>query len=126
MAFHQASSETYICKFASHKSGKTPKFPNTAKMQPVTPYELSCSQVSDLIRKIQKAYVETLEELRWMDGPSKEKAREKVKEAPRNYGCVLHTVLVASTLYSLSYTGHGDQRAHWLPGSHPAGTKPEA
>uniref|UniRef100_A0A8D3BMI7 Endothelin-converting enzyme 1 n=1 Tax=Scophthalmus maximus TaxID=52904 RepID=A0A8D3BMI7_SCOMX len=34
--------------------------------------------VSDLIRKIQKAYVETLEELSWMDTPSKEKAREKV------------------------------------------------
>lgn len=40
---------------------------------------LHCSQVSDLISKIQKAYVETLEELGWMDAPSKEKAREKVK-----------------------------------------------
>lgn len=38
-----------------------------------------CSQVSDLISKIQKAYVETLEELSWMDDPSKEKAREKVE-----------------------------------------------
>lgn len=37
------------------------------------------SQVSDLITKIQMAYVETLEELSWMDTPSKEKAREKVK-----------------------------------------------
>lgn len=37
-----------------------------------------CLQVSDLIGKIQKAYVETLEELSWMDPPSKEKAREKV------------------------------------------------
>lgn len=37
------------------------------------------SQVSDLIGKIQKAYVETLEELSWMDSPSKEKAREKVQ-----------------------------------------------
>ena len=35
-------------------------------------------QVSDLIGKIQEAYVETLEELSWMDAPSKEKAREKV------------------------------------------------
>lgn len=39
-----------------------------------------CSQVSDLISKIQAAYVETLEELSWMDVPSKEKAREKVKQ----------------------------------------------
>lgn len=36
-------------------------------------------QVSDLISKIQEAYVETLEELSWMDTPSKEKAREKVQ-----------------------------------------------
>ena len=40
---------------------------------------VKCSQVSDLIGKIQKAYVETLEELSWMDTPSKEKAREKVQ-----------------------------------------------
>uniref|UniRef100_A0A672P482 Membrane metallo-endopeptidase-like 1 n=1 Tax=Sinocyclocheilus grahami TaxID=75366 RepID=A0A672P482_SINGR len=33
--------------------------------------------VRDLIRKIQEAYVETLEELSWMDEQSKEKAREK-------------------------------------------------
>uniref|UniRef100_A0A8C7UJS2 Membrane metallo-endopeptidase-like 1 n=1 Tax=Oncorhynchus mykiss TaxID=8022 RepID=A0A8C7UJS2_ONCMY len=35
--------------------------------------------VSDLISKIQEAYVETLEELSWMDDQSKEKAREKVQ-----------------------------------------------
>uniref|UniRef100_A0A672P4C6 Membrane metallo-endopeptidase-like 1 n=1 Tax=Sinocyclocheilus grahami TaxID=75366 RepID=A0A672P4C6_SINGR len=35
--------------------------------------------VRDLIRKIQEAYVETLEELSWMDEQSKEKAREKVR-----------------------------------------------
>uniref|UniRef100_A0A674BGB5 Membrane metalloendopeptidase like 1 n=1 Tax=Salmo trutta TaxID=8032 RepID=A0A674BGB5_SALTR len=34
--------------------------------------------VSDLISKIQEAYVETLEELSWMDDQSKEKAREKI------------------------------------------------
>lgn len=42
--------------------------------------QFHCSQVSDLISKIQQAYVETLEELSWMDAPSKEKAREKVKD----------------------------------------------
>ncbi len=36
-------------------------------------------QVRELIRKIQEAYVETLEELSWMDEQSKEKAREKVR-----------------------------------------------
>lgn len=41
-------------------------------------YSATCAQVSDLISKIQAAYVETLEELSWMDTPSKEKAREKV------------------------------------------------
>lgn len=43
-------------------------------------------QVSDLISKIQKAYVETLEELSWMDAPSKEKAREKVKDSRPSWG----------------------------------------
>lgn len=36
-------------------------------------------QVGELIKKIQEAYVETLEELSWMDEKSKEKAREKVR-----------------------------------------------
>ena len=36
------------------------------------------SQVSDLIRMMQAAYMDTLEELNWMDTASKEKAREKV------------------------------------------------
>ena len=51
---------------------------------------LLCSQVSDLIGKIQQAYVETLEELSWMDTPSKEKAREKVSEEakPKIYGFI--------------------------------------
>uniref|UniRef100_A0AAR2K180 Membrane metallo-endopeptidase-like 1 n=1 Tax=Pygocentrus nattereri TaxID=42514 RepID=A0AAR2K180_PYGNA len=35
--------------------------------------------VGELIRKIQEAFVETLEELNWMDDQSKEKAREKVR-----------------------------------------------
>ncbi|TWW61956.1 Membrane metallo-endopeptidase-like 1 [Takifugu flavidus] len=46
----------------------------------------SKQMVSDLIRKIQKAYVETLEELRWMDGPSKEKAREKAMAIKEHIG----------------------------------------
>lgn len=43
-------------------------------------FQTYCSQVSNLISKIQQAYVETLEELNWMDDASKEKAREKVHE----------------------------------------------
>lgn len=42
--------------------------------------------VSDLIGKIQEAYVETLEELSWMDGPSKEKAREKAMAIKEHIG----------------------------------------
>ncbi|XP_061893541.1 membrane metallo-endopeptidase-like 1 isoform X2 [Entelurus aequoreus] len=42
--------------------------------------------VSDLIRKIQTAYVETLEELSWMDVPSKEKAREKAMSIKEHIG----------------------------------------
>uniref|UniRef100_A0AAQ5X532 Membrane metallo-endopeptidase-like 1 n=1 Tax=Amphiprion ocellaris TaxID=80972 RepID=A0AAQ5X532_AMPOC len=42
--------------------------------------------VSDLITKIQQAYVETLEELSWMDTPSKEKAREKAMAIKEHIG----------------------------------------
>ncbi|CAL8339969.1 unnamed protein product [Merluccius merluccius] len=42
--------------------------------------------VSDLISKIQEAYVETLEELSWMDSPSKEKAREKAMAIKEHIG----------------------------------------
>lgn len=36
-------------------------------------------QVRDLIDKIREAFIETLDELQWMDEASKEKAREKVR-----------------------------------------------
>uniref|UniRef100_A0A8C6SV70 Membrane metallo-endopeptidase-like 1 n=1 Tax=Neogobius melanostomus TaxID=47308 RepID=A0A8C6SV70_9GOBI len=42
--------------------------------------------VSDLIVKIQQAYVETLEELSWMDVTSKEKAREKAMSIKEHIG----------------------------------------
>ncbi|XP_077430429.1 membrane metallo-endopeptidase-like 1 [Vanacampus margaritifer] len=42
--------------------------------------------VSDLIGKIQTAYVETLEELSWMDAPSKAKAREKAMAIKEHIG----------------------------------------
>uniref|UniRef100_A0A672P511 Membrane metallo-endopeptidase-like 1 n=1 Tax=Sinocyclocheilus grahami TaxID=75366 RepID=A0A672P511_SINGR len=42
--------------------------------------------VRDLIRKIQEAYVETLEELSWMDEQSKEKAREKAMAISEQIG----------------------------------------
>ncbi|XP_036389931.1 membrane metallo-endopeptidase-like 1 [Megalops cyprinoides] len=42
--------------------------------------------VSDLISKIQEAYVETLEELSWMDAQSKEKAREKAMAIKEQIG----------------------------------------
>lgn len=53
-------------------------------MQSVLYFYFLFSQVSDLISKIQTAYVETLEELSWMDAPSKEKAREKVQNEERD------------------------------------------
>uniref|UniRef100_A0A671W5B9 Membrane metalloendopeptidase like 1 n=1 Tax=Sparus aurata TaxID=8175 RepID=A0A671W5B9_SPAAU len=46
----------------------------------------SKQMVSDLITKIQMAYVETLEELSWMDTPSKEKAREKAMAIKEHIG----------------------------------------
>lgn len=41
---------------------------------------LDLFQVRDLIEKIREAFVETLDELQWMDEASKEKAREKVRD----------------------------------------------
>ncbi|KAK3536750.1 hypothetical protein QTP86_022991 [Hemibagrus guttatus] len=42
--------------------------------------------VGELIRKIQDSYVETLEELNWMDDESKEKAREKAMAISEQIG----------------------------------------
>ncbi|XP_067243853.1 membrane metallo-endopeptidase-like 1 [Chanodichthys erythropterus] len=42
--------------------------------------------VGELIKKIQEAYVETLEELSWMDEQSKEKAREKAMAISEQIG----------------------------------------
>lgn len=41
---------------------------------------LAFFQVRDLIEKIREVFVETLDELQWMDEGSKEKAREKVRD----------------------------------------------
>lgn len=41
---------------------------------------LDLFQVRDLIEKIREVFVETLDELQWMDEASKEKAREKVRD----------------------------------------------
>lgn len=41
---------------------------------------LAFFQVRDLIEKIREVFVETLDELQWMDEASKEKAREKVRD----------------------------------------------
>ncbi|KAK0145809.1 Membrane metallo-endopeptidase-like 1 [Merluccius polli] len=57
-------------------------------------------EVSDLISKIQEAYVETLEELSWMDSPSKEKAREKVTTPPHTH---THTHCVDWPLWKYTY-----------------------
>lgn len=80
-------------------------------------------QVSDLIRKIQTAYVETLEELSWMDDTSKEKAREKVggKAKVTSTSCIFSTV---ELITPWSHVGLGNQRTHRLPRSHPAGREP--
>ncbi|KAF5901062.1 membrane metallo-endopeptidase-like 1, partial [Clarias magur] len=42
--------------------------------------------VGELIRKVQDSYVETLEELNWMDAQSKEKAREKAMAISEQIG----------------------------------------
>uniref|UniRef100_A0A8C1SHC8 Membrane metallo-endopeptidase-like 1 n=1 Tax=Cyprinus carpio TaxID=7962 RepID=A0A8C1SHC8_CYPCA len=54
--------------------------------------------VRELIKKIQEAYVETLEELSWMDEQSKEKAREKVKSWTEILLCDYLSLSVCSQL----------------------------
>uniref|UniRef100_A0A672QSF3 Membrane metalloendopeptidase like 1 n=1 Tax=Sinocyclocheilus grahami TaxID=75366 RepID=A0A672QSF3_SINGR len=54
--------------------------------------------VRELIKKIQDAYVETLEELSWMDERSKEKAREKVRSWTEMLLCDYLSLSVCSQL----------------------------
>uniref|UniRef100_A0A671LQ64 Membrane metallo-endopeptidase-like 1 n=1 Tax=Sinocyclocheilus anshuiensis TaxID=1608454 RepID=A0A671LQ64_9TELE len=54
--------------------------------------------VHELIKKIQEAYVETLEELSWMDERSKEKAREKVRSWTEMLLCGYLSLSVCSQL----------------------------
>ncbi|XP_043918914.1 membrane metallo-endopeptidase-like 1 isoform X2 [Protopterus annectens] len=46
----------------------------------------SKKMVSDLIEKIREVFIETLDELQWMDGTSKEKAREKATAIKEQIG----------------------------------------
>ncbi|KAM9523922.1 membrane metallo-endopeptidase-like 1 [Salvelinus alpinus] len=59
--------------------------------------------VSDLISKIQEAYVETLEELNWMDDQSKEKAREKVMAIKEHIGYPDHILEESNLKLDLEY-----------------------
>ncbi|XP_061114029.1 membrane metallo-endopeptidase-like 1 [Conger conger] len=59
--------------------------------------------VSDLISKIQEAYVETLEELSWMDTPSKEKAKEKVMAIREQIGYPDHILEKENLKLDLEY-----------------------
>uniref|UniRef100_A0A8C1IU88 Membrane metallo-endopeptidase-like 1 n=1 Tax=Cyprinus carpio TaxID=7962 RepID=A0A8C1IU88_CYPCA len=56
--------------------------------------------VRELIKKIQEAYVETLEELSWMDEQSKEKAREKVRFV---FSC--DKISISKTHFLVNYPG---------------------
>ncbi|XP_055724173.1 membrane metallo-endopeptidase-like 1 [Salvelinus fontinalis] len=59
--------------------------------------------VSDLISKIQEAYVETLEELNWMDDQSKEKAREKAMAIKEHIGYPDHILEESNLKLDLEY-----------------------
>ncbi|KPP69864.1 membrane metallo-endopeptidase-like 1-like [Scleropages formosus] len=59
--------------------------------------------VSDLIKKIQEAYVETLEELSWMDAQSKEKAREKAMSIKEQIGYPDHILEEKNRKLDLEY-----------------------
>uniref|UniRef100_A0A669D2C4 Membrane metalloendopeptidase like 1 n=1 Tax=Oreochromis niloticus TaxID=8128 RepID=A0A669D2C4_ORENI len=65
--------------------------------------------VSDLISKIQAAYVETLEELSWMDTPSKEKAREKAMAIKEHIGYPDHILQESNQKLDQEYLNFSEE-----------------
>uniref|UniRef100_A0A3B4UQJ0 Membrane metalloendopeptidase like 1 n=1 Tax=Seriola dumerili TaxID=41447 RepID=A0A3B4UQJ0_SERDU len=70
--------------------------------------------VSDLISKIQKAYVETLEELSWMDAPSKEKAREKAMAIKEHIGYPDHILQESNQKLDQEYAHLNFSEEHYF------------
>uniref|UniRef100_A0A8C6Z4Z0 Membrane metalloendopeptidase like 1 n=1 Tax=Nothoprocta perdicaria TaxID=30464 RepID=A0A8C6Z4Z0_NOTPE len=61
--------------------------------------------VRDLIDKIREAFIETLDELQWMDETSKEKAREKVRDG-KKFQYSLTILLDCQFLLQLNFSEH--------------------
>ncbi|KAF3690008.1 Membrane metallo-endopeptidase-like 1 [Channa argus] len=74
----------------------------------------SKQMVSDLISKIQKAYVETLEELSWMDTPSKEKAREKALAIKEHIGYPDHILQESNQKLDQEYAHLNFSEEHYF------------
>ncbi|TMS19833.1 Membrane metallo-endopeptidase-like 1 [Larimichthys crocea] len=74
----------------------------------------SKQMVSDLISKIQQAYVETLEELSWMDAPSKEKAREKAMAIKEHIGYPDHILQESNQKLDKEYTHLNFSQEHYF------------
>uniref|UniRef100_A0A3B4GQQ7 Membrane metalloendopeptidase like 1 n=1 Tax=Pundamilia nyererei TaxID=303518 RepID=A0A3B4GQQ7_9CICH len=70
--------------------------------------------VSDLISKIQAAYVETLEELSWMDTPSKEKAREKAMAIKEHIGYPDHILQESNQKLDQEYAHLNFSEEHYF------------
>ncbi|XP_057702727.1 membrane metallo-endopeptidase-like 1 isoform X2 [Corythoichthys intestinalis] len=74
----------------------------------------SKKMVSDLIGKIQTAYVETLEELSWMDTPSKEKAREKALAIKEHIGYPDHILEKSNQKLDQEYAHLNFTKEHYF------------
>uniref|UniRef100_A0A8B9J6V1 Membrane metallo-endopeptidase-like 1 n=1 Tax=Astyanax mexicanus TaxID=7994 RepID=A0A8B9J6V1_ASTMX len=74
-------------------------------------------QVGELIRKIQEAFVETVEELNWMDDQSKEKAREKAMAISEQIGYPDYILQEETQKLDQEYThvGAGGMHCFWSP-----------
>uniref|UniRef100_A0A672FE20 Membrane metallo-endopeptidase-like 1 n=1 Tax=Salarias fasciatus TaxID=181472 RepID=A0A672FE20_SALFA len=70
--------------------------------------------VSDLISKIQTAFVETLEELSWMDAPSKEKAREKAMAIKEHIGYPDHILQESNQKLDQEYAHLNFSEEHYF------------
>ncbi|XP_077581599.1 membrane metallo-endopeptidase-like 1 [Stigmatopora nigra] len=74
----------------------------------------SKKMVSDLIGKIQMAYVETLEELSWMDTLSKEKAREKAQAIKEHIGYPDHILQKSNQKLDQEYAHLNFTEGHYF------------
>ncbi|XP_075461001.1 membrane metallo-endopeptidase-like 1 isoform X3 [Ascaphus truei] len=73
--------------------------------------------ISDLINKVREAFIETLDELQWMDGMSKEKAQEKLNFSTHQYFENILEILRSGAQKSLKKLREPVDKDVWIIGA---------